>query len=61
MFKANLTHSSTPPPHHQSELHEDSRKHAWKVVSCYHVNTKHVLSRLACSCLGDQLESAGVK
>lgn len=50
-----------PPPNHQTELHEDSRNHAWKVVSCYHVNTKHVLSRLACSCLGDQLESAGVK
>lgn len=38
-----------------SELCGDNRKHAQYVNSCYHVNTKHVLSRSAYSCLGDQL------
>lgn len=37
------------------ELYGDNRKHAQYVNSCYHVNTKHVLSRSAYSCLGDQL------
>lgn len=65
----NLTHSVKTCKHawnytstqQDCELYEDSRKHAWLVVSCYHVNTKHALSGPACSCLGDQLESEAMK